>query len=563
MKAKNTRGEDFRGVLSYVFQSSKQPLMVAGSLIRPDVHRGIVAELSAEFDSTLSLHVPIAKPVWHSSLSLPPGEQITAELWQQLAERYMQEMGFSDRAVWIAVEHHDTEHRHIHIIASRIELDGRVWHGRRDVFTSIAATQKLEREFRLTLTPGLDPHPQDEEEKATRRKRPRKPRNQELDQARRGVVAEKVTLDQIILAAAGDAKTLADFVDYCALAGVRLIPSGKTGAAQGMSLASGEVIVKFSSLKHGGWKAFSNDFYDPIRDQTLIDQLRKQATAFELAHTGVIRGSTPETEANHAEVPMPPRPLHKNTHRGRGRRRALDALVVDPVTGEYRWRKYPKSRPVFVDKGDRIEVTSHNTTVIQAALQLAQDKFGDAIEVTGSEAFRRQVWQEAQALGISIQGYTPKAEELAAHPFNLSSDKRTQTPNPLGLDESHPLPKIPSQSRSETKPFHKKPVSNTPNQKIPSREDIQHERNHQPTPIQASNINQDGRADEYRSSEESRTDSSDSRSTCPGPEPRNTQHRGTDSRTESSGSSDDRSYKRSRRTDKRADRGSRGVPPQP
>ncbi len=562
MKAKNTRGQDFRGVLSYVFQSSKRPLIVAGSLFRPDVHRRIVAELSAEFDSTLSLHVPIANPVWHSSLSLPPGEQIIAVLWQQLATRYMQEMGFSDRSVWIAVEHHDREHCHIHIIASRIELDGRVWHGRRDVFTSIAATQKLEREFNLTLTPELDPHPKDEEEKATRRKRPRKPRRQELDMARRGVVAEKITLDQIILAAAGEAKTLADFVDYCALAGVRLIPSGKTGAAQGMSLASGQVIVKFSSLKHGGWKAFSNGFYDPIRDQTLINQLRKQAADLERAHTGVIRRVVPEVTSP-IESPVPTESIAQPKPHGRGRRRALDAFAVDLATGAYRWRKYLKSRPVFVDKGDRIVVTSHNTTVIQAALQLAQDKFDDALEVTGSEAFRRQVWQEAQALGIPIQGYTPTAAELAAHPFNRSLTKRTNTSNPLGLDESHPLPKIPSQSIPQTKPAHKKPVSNTSNQKTPSSEDIQHERDQQPTPIQSANINQDRRADGYRSSEESRTDPSDSGATCPGSEPRNTQHRGTESPTQSSGRGDHRTRQRSRQSNQGTDHRGRRNQPQP
>ncbi|WP_223930806.1 relaxase/mobilization nuclease domain-containing protein, partial [Aeromonas caviae] len=35
----------------------------------------------------------IGKPVWHCSLSLPPGERLSAEKWEAVAADFMQHMG--------------------------------------------------------------------------------------------------------------------------------------------------------------------------------------------------------------------------------------------------------------------------------------------------------------------------------------------------------------------------------------------------------------------------------------------------------------------------------------
>ncbi|WP_373870513.1 relaxase/mobilization nuclease domain-containing protein, partial [Aeromonas caviae] len=35
----------------------------------------------------------IGKPVWHCSLSLPPGERLSAEKWEAVTADFMQRMG--------------------------------------------------------------------------------------------------------------------------------------------------------------------------------------------------------------------------------------------------------------------------------------------------------------------------------------------------------------------------------------------------------------------------------------------------------------------------------------
>ena len=52
--------------------------------------------------------------------------------------------------------HHDTECDHIHIIANRVSLSGKVFLGQKDVKKAIRITQELEKRFGLTLTKGLD-----------------------------------------------------------------------------------------------------------------------------------------------------------------------------------------------------------------------------------------------------------------------------------------------------------------------------------------------------------------------------------------------------------------------
>jgi len=80
-------------------------------------------ELSAEFKLSRELRPNLNRVVYHSSLSLPPGENLNDQQWKEVANKYMSHMGF-DGSQFVAVKHQDTEHSHIHILASRVRLDG-------------------------------------------------------------------------------------------------------------------------------------------------------------------------------------------------------------------------------------------------------------------------------------------------------------------------------------------------------------------------------------------------------------------------------------------------------
>lgn len=72
MKGKiNKRGRSFRGCLNYVLdknnKAEKNPEIVAGNMCSTDING-----LSKEFGVMREVRGDIAKPVWHTSLSLTP-----------------------------------------------------------------------------------------------------------------------------------------------------------------------------------------------------------------------------------------------------------------------------------------------------------------------------------------------------------------------------------------------------------------------------------------------------------------------------------------------------------
>jgi hypothetical protein len=83
-------------------------------------------ELAQEFGQLRKLRPTLGKAVAHFSLSLPPDDRRPRDTeWAAIAERFLKEMGFMDdetglNCPFVIVRHDDTEHHHIHILASRV-----------------------------------------------------------------------------------------------------------------------------------------------------------------------------------------------------------------------------------------------------------------------------------------------------------------------------------------------------------------------------------------------------------------------------------------------------------
>jgi len=71
----------------------------------------------------------------HAILSLPHRDDVhergachesaRAEQWVEIGRRWLNEMGFDDNQ-YVMVRHTDTSHQHLHLVASRVRLDGEV-----------------------------------------------------------------------------------------------------------------------------------------------------------------------------------------------------------------------------------------------------------------------------------------------------------------------------------------------------------------------------------------------------------------------------------------------------
>ncbi|WP_241318591.1 relaxase/mobilization nuclease domain-containing protein, partial [Enterobacter hormaechei] len=199
------RGKSFAGVVQYALKPGAHhkcdPVVIGGNMLGDTAH-----EMIAEFDSTKHLRQDVAKPVWHNSLRLPDGESLSNDQWARIADDYMKRMGFSDTHVRCYVLHDDPAGQHIHIIASRIDLNGgKLYLGRNENLISTRIISELEIAHGLTVTkpaPSITPKQQ---------KRRKVSRNEQMLSERTGEPSPKEALQQIIDKSLSDKPDLLTF----------------------------------------------------------------------------------------------------------------------------------------------------------------------------------------------------------------------------------------------------------------------------------------------------------------------------------------------------------------
>lgn len=139
---KLTKGNSFAGVLAYgMGKEDAEVLDVRGVSSESDIAQ-IAREMRAVADSA-----SISKPVLHLSMSAPHGEQVSVDQWRTAANTWLREMGADpDKVQYVLGRHKDTEHDHVHLMANRVQLDGRVIRDQHDYRRSHAAMRVAERE---------------------------------------------------------------------------------------------------------------------------------------------------------------------------------------------------------------------------------------------------------------------------------------------------------------------------------------------------------------------------------------------------------------------------------
>lgn len=298
MKAKVGRGDGFRGVLDYALGKNKGAEIVGGT-----ISSGTPRQLAAEFGLVRKLRPDSKNPVWHCSLSLPKGDQLNSEKWDAIASDFMKEMGFSASTPWVAVRHSDTDHDHVHIVASRISLDGGLWHGKWEARTAIEATQKLERSHGLRLTAGL--------EASTGRKQLKKG---EIEMSlRKGEQPPKLKLQNAIDEALSSGElTAVQLAETLSIAGIEVRANlASTGRLNGFSYEVDGVAFKGSSLgKNYSWGGLQKRgvTYEQATDReqlTKFAQPRADKSSESAFREGRESGSDSSAIREHQSSPTP------------------------------------------------------------------------------------------------------------------------------------------------------------------------------------------------------------------------------------------------------------------
>lgn len=360
------RGTGFRGVLNYTMGGGR------GQVIGGNMDGRTPRELASEFGLTRQLRPDIEKPVWHNSLRLPRGERLVVEEWVRIADSYMKRMGFTDLHPRAYILHDDPDGQHIHIVASRVGLDGSIYLGRNENLISTRHIAALELEHGLTITPG----PRDGQ---GGKKRPKKG---EIEQAlRTQALPARIVIQRAIdqaLDGGGGRLTGTYFKQQLAENGILVEANlAGTGRLHGFKFSlDGKIWFKGSSLG----KSYSAaclaarglDFQERDMPAFLADRLEKPAT---------IQG------------PQWSPPL-------------LDWMHALPVPGDgststiYRW---PNGVAAVLDTGQQLKLVGRvSQAKVRAAVEAAVRKGWDSIIVDGEKYFQEAVAREAARRGIRV-----------------------------------------------------------------------------------------------------------------------------------------------------------------
>lgn len=244
------RGSGFKGVLDYA--TDKDPdNELDGAVIGGNMLGTNAEQLAAEFGLSRRLRPDVEKPVWHNSLRLPVGEKQSVEAWVEQADDYMKRMGFTDKHQRAYMMHDDPDGQHIHIVASRIALDGSLYLGKNENLISTKIIAQLEKDYGLTITKGAN---YDQNGKVIMPD-VSAPSKKEMDIAvKRGEKPERLQIkDAIDAALANGPVTATEFCDRLSVAGIRVVPnvSQTTGKLNGFSFGLKTSELNFSGSKIG------------------------------------------------------------------------------------------------------------------------------------------------------------------------------------------------------------------------------------------------------------------------------------------------------------------------
>ncbi|MFD2938351.1 relaxase/mobilization nuclease domain-containing protein [Spirosoma flavum] len=159
MIAKTTTGRSFDSALGYGAadltvqqRQHKQPkvaLLDSYNLISYS-WQGMAAEMAAVAQGSRC-----TTPVWHTSLSAQPGEQLSADQWRAAARQYCTAMGADPAQHQVAIfQHHDTAHAHVHIYINRVRLDdGPALDTSHNYARNVKTTRQIEQDLALRALP--------------------------------------------------------------------------------------------------------------------------------------------------------------------------------------------------------------------------------------------------------------------------------------------------------------------------------------------------------------------------------------------------------------------------
>lgn len=156
MIAKLGRSSNLYGALAYNnsrIEKEKGKILCTNKIIETPSGQYSVSELAQSFEPYLAANRNTEKHTLHISLNPDPKDNLSDERFIQLAQDYMQEMGYGEQP-YVVFKHTDIERTHIHVVSVCVDEDGKKISDRFERRRSMGVCRALEKKYQLL--PAVD-----------------------------------------------------------------------------------------------------------------------------------------------------------------------------------------------------------------------------------------------------------------------------------------------------------------------------------------------------------------------------------------------------------------------
>lgn len=151
MVAKINTGSSLFGALSYnqeKLDTEEAKILYSNRIMQqPDGDYNMYLNLKS-FEPYLMANNKTEKPVLHISLNPHPDDKLTNEQMTDIAQEYMDKMGYGDQP-YIVYKHEDLDRHHLHIVSVNVDETGKKLNSNYDYKRSKDITRELEKKYNL------------------------------------------------------------------------------------------------------------------------------------------------------------------------------------------------------------------------------------------------------------------------------------------------------------------------------------------------------------------------------------------------------------------------------
>jgi hypothetical protein len=264
-----------------------------------------------------AMNPKLKRNTYHTSLNFAIGEKISNQKMKSIAEEYMKSMGF-DNNLYIIFRHHDTNHPHCHILATRNRFDGTVVSDSNNYRRSEKIIRELEKKYQLQTV------------KSSKQSNLKAPGRDELEMIERtGQPSKKLMLQYQVKEALKRSATMSEFITNLERQNINvLFNQASTGRVSGITYLIPGFKIRGQAL--GNQFKFGSIIKQLNYEQSRERQAINQANSRTQAKFGAAKQTVPAICISKTGVPYSKEWYYFAKSRGAKGLRELPFGIIDP-----------------------------------------------------------------------------------------------------------------------------------------------------------------------------------------------------------------------------------------